>query len=124
MQEFHVGLTTNEMARLAHACDVLIAPNRREERFGLAAAEAMAAALACVVTEIPSFLAVHEAHDYALFGPENNPVELGEKLIVLLEDPRLRHRLRTRAREVAEQWRAERVVPTLEAYLYELQASR
>jgi len=119
VQEFHVGLTTIEMTRLAHACDILIAPNRSEERFGLTAAEALASALACVFTAIPSFLAFDEAHDYALFAPENNAVELGERLIELLGDARLRHRLRTRGREVAEQWRAEKVVPRLEAHLYE-----
>lgn len=119
VQEFHVGLTADEMTRLMHACDLFLAPNRAEEPFGLTAAEALASGLACLFTEIPSFLAFDELHDYALFGPENNAVELGEKLIELLSDARLRDRLRTRGREVAEQWRAERVAPRLEAFFEE-----
>src|SRR5512140_2709433 len=100
VQEFHVALTTAEMTRLMHSCDVLIAPNHREEGFGLPAAEALAAGLATVLTAIPSYLSFDERHDYALFAPERNAVELGEKLIELLGDEDLRTRLRTRGREI------------------------
>lgn len=116
VQEFHVGLTTAEMTRLMHSCDVLIGPNHREEGFGLPAAEALAAGLACVLTSIPSYLAFDAAHDYALFAPEGNAVELGERLIEILGDANLRCRLRTRGREVAQQWRAEHVAARLEAF--------
>jgi glycosyltransferase involved in cell wall biosynthesis len=116
VQEFHVALATREMTRLMHSCDVLVAPNRREEGFGLPAAEAMASGIPVVMTSIPSYLSFDETHDYALFAPEGNAVELGEKLIELLGDEELRDRLRTRGREVAEQWRAERVAESLEAF--------
>src|SRR5205085_12479860 len=99
-----------------HSCDVLVAPNRREEGFGLPAAEAMASGIPVVMTAIPSYLSFDEKHDYALFAPEGNAVELGEKLIEMLGDESLRERLRTRGREVAEQWRAERVAERLEAF--------
>jgi glycosyltransferase involved in cell wall biosynthesis len=117
VQEFHVALTTDEMTRLMHSCDILIAPNHREEGFGLPAAEALASGLACVLTAIPSYLSFDEKHDYALFAPEDNAVELGEKLIELLSDRDLRDRLRDRGREVAEQWRVERVVERLEGFM-------
>src|ERR1051325_8397030 len=42
VDEFHVALTTSEMTRLMHSCDVLLAPNHKEEGFGLPAAEALA----------------------------------------------------------------------------------
>jgi hypothetical protein len=116
VQEFHVALTTDEMTRLMHSCDILIAPNHREEGFGLPAAEALASGLACVLTAIPSYLSFDEKHDYALFAPEDNAVELGEKLIELLSDRDLRDRLRNRGREVAEQWRVEQVVKRLERF--------
>ena len=119
VQEFHVALTTDEMTRLMHSCDILIAPNHRQEGFGLPAAEAMASGLACLLTSIPSYLSFDEQRDYALFAPEDNAVALGERLIELLGDRELRDRLRTRGREVAEQWRVERVVERMETFFYE-----
>ena len=119
VQEFHVALNTSEMTRLLHSCDVLIAPNHREEGFGLPAAEALASGVATVMTSIPAYLAFDPEHDYALFAPEENAVELGEKLIELLSDFELRQRLRKRGREVAEQWRAPRVGERLEKYFHD-----
>ncbi|HEX8152478.1 MAG TPA: glycosyltransferase family 4 protein [Thermoanaerobaculia bacterium] len=119
VQEFHVGLTTREMTRLMHSCDVLLAPNRAQEGFGLPAAEAMASGIPCVMTSIPSYLSFDEQHDYALFAPEQNAVELGERLIELLGDEELRKRLRERGREVAEQWRSQLVAERLERFFLE-----
>jgi len=108
VQEFHVALTTAEMTRLLHTCDVFVAPSHAEERFGLAAAEAMASGIPCVLTSNAAHLAFDETHDYALFAPEQNAVELGEKLIELLSDDQLRERLRMRGREVAEKWHPQK----------------
>ncbi len=116
VQEFHVALTTAEMTRLMHSCDLLIAPNHSEEGFGLPAAEAMASGIPCIVTSIPSYLSFDDTRDYALFAPEQNAVELGERLIELLGDADLRERLRIRGREVAEQWRIEHVAERLERF--------
>ena len=119
VQEFHVALTTREMTRLMHSCDVLIAPNHREEGFGLPAAEALASGIPAVLTAIPSYQSWDERHDYALFAPEENAVELGERLIELLGDAALRETLRVRGREVAEQWHAEQVADRLEKFFRE-----
>jgi glycosyltransferase involved in cell wall biosynthesis len=116
VQEFHVALSTREMTRLMHSCDIVLGPNHREEGFGLPAAEALASGLPAVLTSIPSYLSFDEQHDFALFAPEDNPVELGERLIEALTDADLRERLRTRGREVAEQWRSEHVADRLEAF--------
>lgn len=116
VHEFHVALTTAEMTRLMHSCDALVAPSHREEGFGLPAAEALASGIPCVLTAIPSYLSFDDTHDYALFAPEQNAIELGERLIELLSDADLRERLRTRGREVAEQWRVNHVADRLEAF--------
>jgi glycosyltransferase involved in cell wall biosynthesis len=116
VDEFHVALTTSEMTRLMHSCDVLLAPNHKEEGFGLPAAEALASGLATVMTSIPSYLSFDDAHDYALFAPEQNAVELGERLIELLGNEALRARLRKRGADVAEQWRSRHVADRLEAF--------
>ncbi len=95
VQEFHVALTTDEMTRLMHSCDVLIAP---EERFSLSTAEAFAAGL-------PAAMHARSA------------VDLGDKLIEILGDAELRERLRAEGRARAEQWRAANVAPRLEEHL-------
>jgi glycosyltransferase involved in cell wall biosynthesis len=101
----------------------LLAPNHREEGFGLPAAEAMASGIPTIMTSIPSYLSFDDAQDYALFAPEENAVELGEKLIELLSDADLRQRIRKRGREVAEQWRAPRVAERLEKLFRERRTS-
>jgi hypothetical protein len=117
VQEFHVGLSTAEMARLVHSCDVLVVPTLREEVPSLVAAEGMAAGLACVFTGISGYLDFDPQHDYARFAPEANAVELGERLIELLGDADLMSRVRRRGREVAEQFRVERLVAGVEERL-------
>jgi glycosyltransferase involved in cell wall biosynthesis len=124
VQEFHVALTTSEMTRLMHSCDILIGPNRRGDLLPLSAAEALASGLACVLASTPAYLSFDEKRDYALFAPEDNAVELGERLIEVLGDRDLRDRLRTRGREVAEQWRVAGVVGRLEKFFEERRATR
>jgi hypothetical protein len=119
VQEFHVGLTTRELTRLMHSCDVLVAADHADAGFGLFAAEALASRVPCVMTEVPSYLSFDEVRDFALFAPEQNAVELGERLIELLSDEELRDRLRDRGRQVARQWRAELQAERLERFFLE-----
>jgi glycosyltransferase involved in cell wall biosynthesis len=98
VQEFHVALTTAEMTRLMHSCDVLVAPSAQ---LTLSTAEALAAGLVCVMSA-----PVAASLEYPLAAPEGNAVELGERLIEVLSDASLRARLRARGREVAERWHA------------------
>ena len=88
VQEFHVALHTREMTRLVHSCDVAVFPGR----LSLTALEAMASGLPCV--------GVDPSH-------RNDAVELGEKLIEVLEDAELRVSERQRGREIAQQYRVE-----------------
>lgn len=115
VQEFHVALTAREMTRLMHSCDVLVAPNRREDPLSLTTLEAFASGLGCVITSTPQHLRL--GHECALFAPPDNAVELGEKLIEVLSDAGLRQRLRAKAREAAEPFRPVSVVKRLEQAL-------
>jgi glycosyltransferase involved in cell wall biosynthesis len=117
--EFHVALDTERMAQLLHSCDLFIGPSRKEEGFGLPAAEALAAGLPAVLTRIPSFLSFAPEQDHALFADEDDPVQLGEQLESLAHDPLLRRRLSRRGREVAARFTAEKVAIAIEAYLLE-----
>lgn len=121
VQEFHVALNVREMARLIHTCDVILVPSH--SGFQSAAAEAMASGIPTLLTAIPTFQSVDAAHDYALFAPPENAIEMGEQLIELLTDYELRDRIRTRGREVAERWRAGKVAERLEAFLRSRESS-
>lgn len=114
VQEFHVALTTREMTRLMHSCDVLVAAGHREDPLALTTAEALASGLACLLTSTPAHESIASDFDYAAFAPERNAVEIGEKLIELLSDRELRDRLRARGKAVAGRWRAARVAESLE----------
>lgn len=115
--EFHTAIGTAEMSRLLASCDVLIAPNRKEEGFGLPAAEAMASGVPVVATRIPSHLAFEEKNDFAAFADEDDAVGLGDALLQVIDDSDYRHRLIRRGREVAEQFRAAVTGARLEEYL-------
>jgi len=119
VDEFHVALTSSEMTALVHSCDIFLGPSRRQEGFGLPAAEAMASSLPVVLTKIPSFLSFAPSHDYALFAEEEDAEGLGEHLRSLLADPDLREQLGARGHEVAEQFRSTETAARLERFLYE-----
>jgi len=114
--EFHVGLTTVEMARLVASCDVFLGPSRVQEGFGLPAAESMASGVATVLSAIPSFLSWNESRDHALFVPDGDGRAMGDALVRLLGDATLREQLATRARDVVEQFRREKTGARLEQW--------
>jgi len=122
--EFHVALTSREMTALVHSCDIFLGPSRRQEGFGLPAAEAMAASIPTVLTKIPSFLSFDPRRDYALFADEEDAEGLGEYLGFLLADPDLREQIGQRGREVAEQFRSGETGIRLERFFLERKASR
>lgn len=116
--EFHVALDTLRMATLLHSCDILLGPSRKEEGFGLPAAEAMAAGIPCVLTRIPSYLAIAPGRaDYAAWADEDDAIELGEQLVRLIDDSALRTEIAREGHGVASQFRAGDVAERIERYL-------
>jgi hypothetical protein len=116
VQEFHVALTSAELTRVLHSCDVVIVPLRREAPVGLDTAMALAAGVPVVATQIDAHVRFDPNLDFALFAPDGNAVEMGEKLIDVLSDAPLRQRLRARGREVAEQFRPDRAAAAAEPF--------
>jgi len=114
--EYHMAISTAEMARLIASCDVYLGPSRHQEGFGLPAAEALASGVPAVLSAIPSYLSWHAARDYALFTPEGDAGAMAGALVRLLGDAALRERLAARGRVVVEQFRAERTGERLEAF--------
>jgi glycosyltransferase involved in cell wall biosynthesis len=117
VREFHVALSTDQMVKLVHSCDLALVSSRRTEGFGLPAAEAMAASLPTVLTRIPSFLSFGTPHDFAQFAPEDDPMALGDALMEVLEDDDLRHKLARSGRRVVDQFRPNFVAERMERYL-------
>jgi len=116
VQEFHVALTTAELTRVLHSCDILLAPLGREAAVGLDAAMALAAGVPVIATRIDAHTHFDPTLDFALFAPDDNAVEMGEKLIDVLTDEALRERLRARGHEVAGQFRPDRAAAAAEPF--------
>jgi len=108
----HRGLDDAAKADLLATSQVFVAPNRRGESFGLTVAEAMAAGIGCVVSDIPAFAAV--VGDAAIRVPPDSPAELAQAVIGLLVDDAARHNLSRKAIERAGEFSIER---TVDAYL-------
>ncbi|HEV8435944.1 MAG TPA: glycosyltransferase [Thermoanaerobaculia bacterium] len=116
VQEFHVALTSTELTRVIHSCDLVIAPLRREAAVGLEAAMALAAGVPVIASRIDAHTRFDPKLDFALFAPDGNAVEMGEKLIDVLTDDGLRERLRARGHAVAEQFRPDHAAAAAEPF--------
>ena len=114
--EFHVAISTGQMASLFATSDVFLGPSRKEEGFGLPAAEAMASGVPTVLSEIPSFLSWSEKRDHALFAPEGDGPAMGLRLVLLLRNAPLREQVARNGRQVVEQFRGHHVGARLEKY--------
>lgn len=122
--EFHSGLSTAEMKRLMSSCDIFLGPSRRDEGFGLPAAEAMAIGLPAVLARIPSFSSFGELDDYALFFDEDSAEQAAAQLEQLLLDPSIEKRLIERGREVVRQFHPANAVVLLEGTFLALRSAQ
>lgn len=97
------------------ACDVFLAPNTGGESFGIVLAEAMAAGLPVVASDIPGFREVVRDGTEGLLVPPGNPSAIAGALRTVLADDALRERLGEAGRRRAGRYRWETVTAQVEA---------
>ncbi len=86
------------------SADVFCAPARGGESFGVVLAEAMAAGLAVVATDIPGYAAVARPDAEAVLVPPDSPEALAGALAGVLGDSALRERLAAAGRSRAAEF--------------------
>lgn len=99
---YHQCVTPVQMASLYQQADVILAPSRSAEGFGLPFVEALASGLPAVATAIPSHLSLDQRADYACFVPDGNSMAMAAGLRLLLEDENLCRFMSRRAVEVVQ----------------------
>lgn len=117
VDEYHHGAAPYAMPDLYRGCDLLVGTSTEAEGFGLAALEAMACGVPCVLTAIPSYLGFSYDRGYARFVPPRDPLAVAEAVDQVLSDPSRWERLRTAGLEVAARYPVEAVVERLAGVL-------
>ena len=121
-------VTEEEKLRYLHTADIFCAPNTGNESFGIVLAEAMAAGLPIVASNVTGFAYVVTHGEEALLVRPRDERALGEALRTLILDPGLRHRLAERGRVRVNQfdWShvAQDILSYYERLLYERESGR
>jgi glycosyltransferase involved in cell wall biosynthesis len=89
------------MARLLQSSKIFVLPSLREG-FGLAVAEAMAAGLPCIISDLPALREFYSSA--AIFVPPSNVESLSDAVLFLLQHPEKRRELRKRGQKIANRF--------------------
>lgn len=104
----------DELPAYFAAAEVFVAPALGQESFGIVLAEAMAAGLPIVATDIPGYRDVARDEREGLLVPPGDATALAGAIGRVLDDAELAGRLREAGRERAGAFGWDRVVPELE----------
>ena len=97
--------------------EVLCAPSLGGESFGIVLAEAMAAGVPIVASDIPGYRAVLDDGEAGVLVPPESPMALENALFSLLQDEKRRRELAVLGTALAERYSWDRVIDqVLEAY--------
>ena len=107
--KFVLAGSSLQMPECLAACDIFVQPSRREA-FGLAAAEAMACGVPCVVTSVGGLPELVKDGMTGLVVPPEDPATLARSISYLVDRPFLRERLGIAARQrILERYTKERM---------------
>jgi len=110
-------VTDEDKVRLLGEAEVVCAPSLAAESFGIVLAEAMAAGVPVVASDLPGYRAVLGDGNTGRLVPPNEPALLADALYEILGDPGERERLAAAGLVVAERLSWRRVTDQiLEAY--------
>jgi phosphatidylinositol alpha-mannosyltransferase len=105
-----------DKVRYLHTADIFCAPATGNESFGIVLAEAMAAGLPIVATNLEGYAHVMTHNVEGLLVPPKDERSLAQALRVLALDPALRAQLAARGRERVRQFDWSRVGQTILSY--------
>jgi len=115
IDEYHFRLDPKQMASIYRRSDLLLAPNRVAEGFGLPFAEALASGVPAVATRIPSYLSFDQKQDYACFVRDNDYKAMAGAISLVLNDHKLRKKLQKKGPNIIrKRFDAESVILRLE----------
>ena len=86
-------ISDDEKASFLKSLDVYVAPNTGGESFGIILAEALAAGVPIVASDIPAFSQLLGEGQYGALFENENANELAKKVIALLRDSELRQKM-------------------------------
>ena len=96
--EFLGAVSDEEKAALLASVDVYVAPNTGGESFGIILIEAMSAGACVLASDLPAFSRVLDGGAVGAMFRNEDPADLADALIGLLEDPERRRVLASRGR--------------------------
>ena len=106
-------LSDQEKASFLKSIDLYVAPNTGGESFGIILAEAMAAGVPIVASDLPAFVNVLADGKYGLNFENENVEDLTRKIISLAKDELLQRRLSEDAREGSKRFDWSEVGPEI-----------
>lgn len=120
--EWHHRVQPDNMADLYRSMDIFLGTSRGdEEGFFMPAVEALSCGIPAVLTDIPCFRGYGEG-EYTLFVPPKDPAAMAKAILEIIGSEERQKRLRSEALTLAEKYRPEHHIDSLENLFREILA--